>query len=95
MQQDSGGGSKNYLDVITSEMTRRPQPTYQQLRKESPVMLVSRVTTRDTEIGGCPVHGGDEVYVLLGSGNIDSTELAFSPGVRSVDSLPLLIGTAE
>ena len=114
-------------------------------------MLVSRIATRDTELGGCPISAGDSVYTFLGSANTDEqefpdsdvvrwdrdvnrhiafgggihrclgsnlarlelrvalrewhrripdyrikpgTELAFTPGVRSVDTFPMLLGTS-
>ena len=41
------------------------------LRWETPVQGVVRVTTEDTEIGGCPVHKGQVVSVMLGSANVD------------------------
>ncbi|WP_083473647.1 MULTISPECIES: cytochrome P450 [unclassified Frankia] len=52
------------------------------LRWESPVMLVSRVAMADTDLVGCPVHRGDEVYVYLGSANLDEEELADAGEVR-------------
>jgi cytochrome P450 len=41
------------------------------LRWESPVQGVVRVTTQDTEIGGCPVAKGKTVTVMIGSANVD------------------------
>jgi cytochrome P450 len=41
------------------------------LRWETPVQGVARVTTTDTELGGCPVAKGTVVSVLLGSANTD------------------------
>ena len=41
------------------------------LRWESPVQGVVRVTTEDSEIGGCPVPKGRLVTVMLGSANTD------------------------
>jgi cytochrome P450 len=41
------------------------------LRWESPVQAVVRVTTVDSEIGGCPVPKGRVVTVMLGSANTD------------------------
>ena len=41
------------------------------LRWETPVQGVVRVTTEDTEIGGCPVAKGQVVTVMLGSANTD------------------------
>lgn len=126
-----------------------PRVVEELLRWESPVMLVSRVATRDTELGGCPIKAGDEVYAFLGSANTDEhdipdgnvvrwdrqvnrhlafgggihrclgshlarlelrivlrewharipdyriksgADLAFTPGVRALDSFPMLLG---
>ncbi|WP_084692234.1 cytochrome P450 [Parafrankia elaeagni] len=52
------------------------------LRWESPVMLVTRMATKDTELAGCPVHKGDEIYVYIGSANLDEEELADAGEVR-------------
>lgn len=128
-----------------------PDVVEELLRWETPVMVVSRVATRDTELGGCPIKAGDEIYALLGSANTDEesfahsdvvswdrhakrhiafgggihrclgsnlarlelrvalrewhsripdyrikpgAELAFTPGVRSVDTFPMLLGTS-
>ena len=37
-------------------------------------MAVARVATRDTEIGECPVHAGEQVLALIGAANIDADE---------------------
>ncbi len=41
------------------------------LRWETPVQGVVRITTQDTELGGCPVPAGTTVHVALGSANTD------------------------
>jgi cytochrome P450 len=52
------------------------------LRWESPVPAVARVATEDVDIGGCPIHAGDQVMLLLASANTDDTS---HPGIDSVD----------
>ena len=52
------------------------------LRWETPVMGVVRVALEDTELGGCPVHKGDQVMVLLGSANTDEAEFGDAEDVR-------------
>ncbi|MGZ4734341.1 MAG: cytochrome P450 [Acidimicrobiia bacterium] len=42
------------------------------LRWETSVTMVSRVATRDTEIGGCPIPVGSPVNVLTGSADRDA-----------------------
>lgn len=44
------------------------------LRWETPVMLVSRIATQDSELNGCPIHAGDKVHPFLGSANTDESE---------------------
>ncbi len=44
------------------------------LRWETPVMLVTRVATRDTVLSGCPIRAGDNVHPFLGSANTDESE---------------------
>jgi cytochrome P450 len=51
-----------------------PNVVEELLRWETPVMAVARVATRDTEVGGCPVHSGDQVMALIGAANLDDDE---------------------
>jgi len=51
-----------------------PSVVEELLRWETPVMGVVRVALEETELGGCPVHKGDQVMVLLGSANTDEAE---------------------
>jgi cytochrome P450 len=48
-----------------------PHAVEEMLRWETPVQGVVRITTADTEIGGCPVPKGKLVSVMLGSANTD------------------------
>jgi cytochrome P450 len=41
------------------------------LRWESPVPAVARIATDDLEVGGCPVHAGEQVILMIGSANTD------------------------
>ncbi|MCH7788628.1 MAG: cytochrome P450 [Acidobacteria bacterium] len=41
------------------------------LRFETPVTGVPRITSRDTELGGCPIKAGTTIMVMLGSANTD------------------------
>jgi cytochrome P450 len=45
-------------------------------------MVVSRVASRDTELGGCPVKAGSEVYALIGAANTDDEVFADADSVR-------------
>lgn len=59
-----------------------PAAVEEMLRWESPVMGVVRKTTRDTELGGCPVAAGQQVVLLLGSANTDDVEFGDGDAVR-------------
>ncbi len=48
-----------------------PHAIEEMLRWETPVQGVIRITTHETEIGGCPVPAHQVVSVLLGSANTD------------------------
>jgi cytochrome P450 len=52
------------------------------LRWETPVMGVARVAVEETSLGGCPIHEGDQVMVMLGSANTDEAEFADADEVR-------------
>lgn len=48
-----------------------PHAIEELLRWETPVQGVPRITTQDTELGGCPIPQGTPVNVMLGSANTD------------------------
>jgi cytochrome P450 len=50
-----------------------PDVIEETLRWETSVTMVSRVSTRDTEIAGCPVPAGSPMNVLTGSANRDES----------------------
>jgi cytochrome P450 len=52
------------------------------LRWETPVQGVVRVTTQDTELGGCPIPKGQVVTAMLGSANTDERTW---PDVDTID----------
>jgi len=59
-----------------------PSAVEELLRWESPVPGVARVAVADTQLSGCPVHRGDMVGVMVGSGNTDDAEF---PDAYTVD----------
>lgn len=59
-----------------------PSAVEELLRWETPVPAVARVTTADTEVGGCPVPAGSQVMLLLAAANTDDTA---HPGADRVD----------
>ncbi len=48
-----------------------PHAIEELLRYESPVPVVPRITSADTELSGCPISTGSRISVLLGSANTD------------------------
>lgn len=52
------------------------------LRWETPVMAVARAAKHDTELGGCPIHAGEQVLVMLGSANTDEKTISDAEFVR-------------
>lgn len=59
-----------------------PSAVEELLRTESPVPGVARIVAADAELGGCPLHAGDIVSVIIGAANSDDE--AF-PDAESVD----------
>jgi cytochrome P450 len=59
-----------------------PSVVEEMLRWETPVMAVSRVATRATELEGCPVAAGESVMALIGAANIDDGELTDAGELR-------------
>jgi cytochrome P450 len=52
-----------------------PSAVEELLRWETPVTTVPRLAARDVELDGCPIHKGENVAVIIGSGNTDEDEL--------------------
>jgi cytochrome P450 len=48
-----------------------PHAIEEMLRWETPVTGVIRITSQDTELGGCPIKAGTQVSVIIGSSNTD------------------------
>ena len=59
-----------------------PNAIEELLRWETPVMSIARVAVTDTELGGCPVHSGDQLMVMIGSANTDEAEFPDGDDVR-------------
>jgi cytochrome P450 len=59
-----------------------PSAVEELLRWETPVMGVVRQTTRDSELGGCPVSAGQSITLLIGSANTDDAEFGDGDAVR-------------
>ena len=59
-----------------------PNAIEELLRWETPVMGVARVAVEETELGGCPIHEGDQVMIMIGSANTDEAEFPDADVVR-------------
>ena len=67
---------------IVEDPSLIPRAVEELLRWETPVSGVARVAVADTEVGGCPVHAGEPVFVVLGSANTDEDEFSDAYEVR-------------
>ncbi len=72
-----------HRQMLVDDFSLIPHAIEEMLRWESPVQGVIRITTEDTELGGCPIKQGTNVSVLLGSSNTD--EKVWGDGVDGVD----------
>jgi cytochrome P450 len=59
-----------------------PSAVEELLRWETPVTTVARVARTEIDLGGCPIHVGDNIGVVIGSANTDDTN---DPGLDQVD----------
>lgn len=56
---------------VQADFSLLPAVIEETLRWETSVTTVSRVATRDTEVGGCPIHAGAPVNVITSAANHD------------------------
>ena len=68
--------------ALVADPSISPLVVEELLRWESPVMLVSRIATQDTELGGCPIRAGDKVHPFIGSANTDQSEFPEADVIR-------------
>lgn len=68
--------------ALVADPSISPLVVEELLRWETPVMLVSRIATRDSELGGCPIRAGDKVHPFLGSGNTDESEFPEADAIQ-------------
>ena len=59
------------LDALRLDRSLMPQAIEEALRWEPPLLITSRVVTRDTELRGISVPAGANVTVMLGAANRD------------------------
>jgi cytochrome P450 len=59
------------LDAVRADRSLIPQAIEEAVRWEAPLLMITRVATRDTELGGVPIPAGSAVMPMLGSANRD------------------------
>jgi cytochrome P450 len=57
------------LDAVRSDRSLIPQAIEEAVRWEPPLLTITRVATRDTELAGIPIPAGSTVMPMLGSAN--------------------------
>ncbi|MEL7210330.1 MAG: cytochrome P450, partial [Actinomycetota bacterium] len=65
------GQHPDQRDRLVDDPELIPHAIEEMLRWETPVPGVIRITTTDTEVGGCPISAGTRITPLLGSANND------------------------
>jgi cytochrome P450 len=68
--------------TLSAEPTLIPLIVEELLRWETPVMVVAREAKCDTELGGCPIHAGEQVLAMIGSANTDDANVTDAGEVR-------------
>ena len=61
------------LEAVRSDRSLIPQAIEEAVRWEPPLLSITRVAARDTELAGMPVPAGAAVMPILGSANRDET----------------------
>ena len=64
------------LDAVRSDRSLIPQAIEEAVRWEPPLLVFTRVATRDTELAGVPIPAGSSVMPMLGSANRDEERWA-------------------
>jgi len=59
------------LDAVRSDRSLIPQAIEEAVRWEAPLLIITRVATRDTELSGVPIPAGSAVMPMLGAVNRD------------------------
>jgi cytochrome P450 len=57
------------LDAVRSDRSLIPQAIEEAVRWEPPLLTITRVATRDTELAGVPIPAGSSVMPVLGAAN--------------------------
>jgi cytochrome P450 len=57
------------LDAVRADRSLIPQAIEEAVRWEPPLLTITRVATRDTDLGGVPIPAGSSVMPVLGAAN--------------------------
>jgi cytochrome P450 len=61
------------LDAVRSDRSLIPQTIEESLRLETPLLNITRLATRDTEVDGVPIPAGSTVMLMLAAANREET----------------------
>jgi cytochrome P450 len=61
--------SPDQLDAVRADRSLLPQSIEEAVRWEPPLLTITRVATRDTELAGVPIPAGSSVMPMLGAAN--------------------------
>src|SRR5262245_11965011 len=64
------------LDAVRSDRSLIPQAIEEAVRWEAPLLIITRVATRDTELAGVPIPAGSAIMPMLGAANRDEDRYA-------------------
>jgi cytochrome P450 len=59
------------LEAVRSDRALVPQAIEESLRLETPLLNITRLATKDTEVGGVPISAGSTVMLMLAAANRD------------------------
>ncbi len=61
------------LEAVRADRSLIPQAIEEALRFETPLLNITRLATRETEVGGVPIPRGSTVMIMLAAANRDET----------------------
>ena len=68
--------SPGQLDAVRADRSLVPQAIEEALRLETPLLNITRLATRDAEVGGVAIPAGSTVMLMLASANRDEDRYA-------------------
>ena len=80
----------NQLEAVRSDRALMPQAIEEAIRLEAPLLNITRLATKDTEIDGVAVPAGSTVMLMLAAANREETGAAIPTGSTSPELNPSL-----